>query len=135
MTDAVDVTIHIDASPDVVFSYFTDAALLTKWMGEWADLQPVPGGLFAVDVNGAQIRGEFVVVDPPNQIVFTWGTPGSRQIPPGSTTVEVTFAADGPGTRVQLEHRDLPAEEVSKHRSGWLFFLSVLAATEATRAG
>jgi uncharacterized protein YndB with AHSA1/START domain len=131
--NAVQAEVHILASPDVVFPYFTDAALLTKWMGQWADLQPVPGGLFAVDVNGAPIRGKFVVVDPPNRIVFTWGTAGSREIPPGSTTVEVTFAADKLGTLVQLAHRDLPAEESSKHLAGWRFFLSVLATTNAAR--
>ena len=31
--------------------------------------------------------GEFVELDPPNHLVFTWGWEGDEDVPPGSSTV------------------------------------------------
>ncbi len=101
-------SVRIAAPPDVVFPYFTDQALATKWIAERADLDPRPGGVFAVDVQGNPARGTFIEVDPPHRVVFTWGVEGEAGMPPGSTTVEVVLAADGDDTVVTLTHHDLP---------------------------
>ncbi len=50
-------SVRIAAPPDVVFPYFTDQSLATKWIAERADLDPRPGGMFAVDVQGNPARG------------------------------------------------------------------------------
>ncbi len=42
-------------------------------MGQHASLDPRPGGQFAIDVNGASVRGQYLELDPPNRIVITWG--------------------------------------------------------------
>ena len=44
--------IRIDAAPADVFPYLTDPDLIVRWMGDWADLDPVPDGRFTVDING-----------------------------------------------------------------------------------
>jgi hypothetical protein len=36
----------IAASPDIVYAMFTDPALLVRWLGDTAQLDPVPGGVF-----------------------------------------------------------------------------------------
>jgi uncharacterized protein YndB with AHSA1/START domain len=75
------------------------------------------------------VRGEYVDVDPPNRVVFTWGFEGNDGLPPGTSRVEVTFIADGDATIVRLRHIGLPDEESrSKHEAGWKLYLGQLAA-------
>ena len=129
MSDVPPVTasVRIAAPPDTVFPYFTDPARAVKWIANAAYLDPRPGGTFSIDVRGNPARGEFVVVDPPHRVVFTWGIEGRGDFPPGSSTVEVVLEADGDGTVVTLTHRDLPTEDSRRsHREGWSEFLGIL---------
>ena len=72
---------------------------------------------------------EFVTVDPPKRVVFTWGfTEPTVNVPVGSTTVEVSLTPEGSGTRVQLVHHDLPPSEIGSHEDGWTAMLERLAA-------
>jgi uncharacterized protein YndB with AHSA1/START domain len=114
-----------------VFPYLIDADLVVRWMGDWADLQPKAGGKLAIDINGIPIRGQYLVVDPPNRVVLTWGAAGSDIHPPGSTTVEIVLHADGDGTLLELAHRNLPPEERAQHGVGWGHFLPRLAVAAA----
>jgi uncharacterized protein YndB with AHSA1/START domain len=119
-------TVRIAAPPVDVFPYFTDPALMNQWIGDWADLRPEPGGTFALDISKTPVRGEYVEVDPPRRVVFTWGVAGKDSLPPGTTTVEVVLTADGPDTIVELFHHDLPAEEFDSHLDGWTTMLDRL---------
>jgi uncharacterized protein YndB with AHSA1/START domain len=127
VSDDYATSLRIDAPPEEVFPYLTDAGLIVRWMGQWADLQPKPGGAFVIDINGVPIRGEYVVVDPPHRVVFTWGVAGNDAFPSGSTTVDITLTPEGDGTVLELVHRDLPEEERPKHEIGWAHFLPRLA--------
>ena len=60
--------------------------------------------------------------------MISWGHAGSDRLPPGSGTVEITLTAIREGTRVTVEHRDLPPEEAVQHAVGWPHFLGRLAA-------
>jgi uncharacterized protein YndB with AHSA1/START domain len=142
MTDApmttdtpVTAIVRIAAPPDVVFPYFTDSALATRWIATAALLDPRPGGTFSVDVRGNPALGEYVVVDPPHRVVFTWGIEGRADLPPGSTIVEVVLHAEGDETVVTLTHRDLPTGEYRRsHRDGWGEFLGILGERASTAA-
>jgi uncharacterized protein YndB with AHSA1/START domain len=116
-------SVRIDAPPAEVFPYLTRSDLIVRWMGDWAELEPSPGGSFAVDIGGVPIRGEYLVVEPPHRLVFSWGAPGNDVLPPGSTTVEIRLRPDGDGTVLELAHRDLPDEERPKHAAGWDHYL------------
>jgi uncharacterized protein YndB with AHSA1/START domain len=127
--------IHIDARPETVFGFFVDAEKLTRWLASDATLDPRPGGACLQVHTGGDDRdpgpfhmvGEYLEVDPPNRVVFTWGFEEQEiGIPPGSTTVEVTLEPAGNGTRLRLIHRDLPAAEVESHDSGWAGMLDRL---------
>jgi uncharacterized protein YndB with AHSA1/START domain len=118
-SEVLTATVRIGAPPAEVFPYFVDPALMIQWIGEWADLHAEPGGTFALDISKTPVRGEYVEVDPPRRVVFTWGVAGKDSLPPGSTTVEVVLTADGPDTVVELFHHDLPAEEFDGHLEGW----------------
>ena len=124
----VTATTRIAAPPEVVFPYFTDPALIITWMGDRANLDPQPGGVFAVDVGTSPARGTYVAVEPPARVVFTWGLPGSETMPAGSTTVEVILTADGDETVVSLTHYDLPGKHRPGHKKGWDTFLAALPA-------
>ena len=141
MTDGhvVQLEVRIDARPDLVFRYLTEAERYARWQGVRAELDPRPGGIYRVNVTGRDIaRGEYVEINPYSKVVFTWGWEGDNHpIPPGSSTVEVTFQPDGDGTLVRLRHYNLPTDEDrGRHAEGWDHYLPRLqAAATGTGAG
>lgn len=131
--DVIVATEHIKAPPEIVFPYFTDPALIVKWIGDRADLDPRPGGVFALDMGASLARGAYLTVDPPHRVVFTWGIPGDDALPPGGSTVEVVLTRDGQDTLVVLTHRGLPPTHLGSHRAGWEHQLARLQPVTATR--
>jgi uncharacterized protein YndB with AHSA1/START domain len=122
--------LRIEARPEIVFAHFTDPARFAQWMGIDHKLDPVPGGVFRVNLNGQDVAaGEFVEVDPPRRIVFTWGWQESAELPPGSTTIEVDLVPDGSGTILHFTHRGLPPGPAESHAQGWDHFLPRLVMT------
>lgn len=126
--DVLEVTVHIAAAPETVFPYFTDPSRYVQWMGTSAILEPAPGGCYRVRMrDGVETRGEFVEVDPPHRVVFTWGWTHDEAVPPGSTRVEVTLREEDGGTRVILRHHGLPDDaQRAHHRRGWDVYLGRL---------
>jgi uncharacterized protein YndB with AHSA1/START domain len=118
-------TIAIDASPETVWEFFVDPEKLMRWKGIKANLDAQAGGEYYCEVIPGHIaRGEFVELDKPNRLVFTWGWDGNEGVPPGSSTIEVDLAADGDGTSLRFVHRNLPsAEAVASHAQGWDHYL------------
>ena len=71
--DVLELSIHIDAQPETVFPYFIDPDRYLRWMGARASLDPVPGGTYRVAMgNGVEASGEFIEIDPPRRVVFSW---------------------------------------------------------------
>jgi uncharacterized protein YndB with AHSA1/START domain len=131
MTEPVAASVFVEASPERVYEYFTRPEALVRWMGDFALLEPKPNGRFTVDVRGAPVRGNYLELDPPHRLLISWGYAGSERLPPGASTVEVRLIADGAGTRVELQHRDLPTEETQGHLSGWAHYLGRLQTAAA----
>jgi uncharacterized protein YndB with AHSA1/START domain len=158
-TSELEYEVRVAASPETVFSYFTDPAKMVQWFGAEATLDPRPGGIcriafhatqprvdFAVETFGGEqqqaesaggnvigaMLGEFVEVDPPRRIAFTWGWELELlALPPQSTAVEVSFIPDGDETVVRLVHRKLPIPTVEFHRAGWDHYLPRLSVAAA----
>lgn len=138
---SVEVSVQVPAAPAEVFGYFTDPVRYVSWMGAEASLEPVPGGQYHVRMpDGFRAAGEFVRVDPPNQVVFTWGfaddeaasktrhqpsqATTAHTMPAGSTRVTVTLSPADGGTRVTLRHDDLPTTELRDgHQIAWQTYL------------
>jgi uncharacterized protein YndB with AHSA1/START domain len=131
--EPVVASVFIEAPPERVYEYFVSPDAIVRWMGDAAVLEPEPGGRFELDVQGAPVRGRYVELDPPHRLVISWGYAESPRLPPGASTVEVRLLAEGPGTRVELEHRDLPAAETPGHVRGWDHYLARLRAAGAGR--
>ena len=130
-TTTIEIERRIAAPPEVVFSYFTDPVLYRRWQGVDAELDPRPGGTFRVTMTGqtgAVVRGVYLTIEPPERIVFSWGWEprdgglprGAQEVPPGSSTVEITLVPDGTGTVLRVRHGGLPGEDSLRfHESGW----------------
>lgn len=123
--------VRIAARPETVFAFFTDPEKMVRWKGSEAELDPRPGGIYRVTVNPEAIaRGEYVEVDPPRTVVFTWGWEGGQNpVAPGSSTVEITLSPEGDdATLVRLVHSGIPTEEERQnHGHGWDHYLGRLA--------
>ena len=134
---SIEREIAIAASPETVWRFLVDPEKATRWMGLSALLDPRPGGKYRVEVcPGETAGGEFVEVDPPHRLVWTWGWDdrSTSDVPMGSTTVEVELVPDGQGTLLRFAHRGLPsADDVRSHAHGWEHYLERL--TIAARGG
>ncbi len=86
-TDEVVREIRIAASPTDVFPYFTDPEKLTAWKAATVELEARPGGRFRMDVTGRGdvAHGEYLDIEPPHRIRFTWRWEHSLPPTRGST--------------------------------------------------
>ena len=132
MTVAIETTIRKSVSvavpPEQAFDLFT------RRLGEWwplathslagagaerAIVEPRVGGrVYEVQRGGGE--GEWATVvawEPPHRLVLEWRVNRDR----AATEVEVRFAAEGDGTRVDLEHRGWPVDDdaLASYETGW----------------
>ena len=137
----VELDRHIAARPEIVFSYFTDPERYRKWQGVDAELDPRPGGIFRVTMTGRTgvvVRGQYLEVDPPRRLVYTWGweqvdgMPEGMRLEPGTSTVEIDLVPDGDGTLLHMRHRGLPSTDACQfHLEGWSLTLDRLVIAAA----
>ena len=131
-TTTVEREIAIAASPETVWELLTDPEQATRWMGLEAAFELRPGGAYRVVViPGNVAKGEFVEIDPPRRLVYTWGWEESTGAPlaPGSTTVEFDLIANNGGTLLRFRHSDLPSQtSAESHGHGWDHYFERLAA-------
>lgn len=86
------------------------------------------GGSFRFDLeNGASIIGTYLLIVPPEKLVFTWA---SRTIRGQETLVTLDFLDQGPVTEVVLTHERISTpEQRSWFEGGWPSLLNALAET------
>ena len=117
----------LPAGREQVFAAWTDPESMRDWMcpGDIstaeARLDPRVGGSYRIvmrDRAGAyEHTGEYLVVEPPAKLVFTWiaESTGNR---PSLVTVELFPHEDG--CELVLTHEKLPEGEVlARYRGGW----------------
>ena len=121
----------IEASPETIWQLLVDPDQATRWMGQSASFDPRPGGQYRVEVIPGEVAsGEFVELDPPRRLVWTWGwEPGGRgSVAVGSSRIEIDLIPEGDRTTLRFVHRDLPsAESAGSHGHGWDHYLARLA--------
>lgn len=76
-------SIQIDAPPEIVFDHLVTGEGILSWMGQYAEIDATPGGVFAVDIGGNPVRGTYLEVDRPRVVVISWGVLGSDVLPAG----------------------------------------------------
>ena len=140
----VRTSVHVKAGIDKAFDVFT--AGINRWWAKShkigkadmkeAVIEPRVGGRwYEIGVDGSECEwGKVLIWEPPHRLVLAWQiTPQFGYDPDLVTEVEITFAVEAGGTRVQLEHRNLErfAEQAEKMRtavnSGWPQLLGLFA--------
>jgi len=122
----------LPASIKEVYAAWTEPNTMARWLSPMgraeveADVRV--GGRFKV-VMGAGERnlehtGEYLIVDPPQQLSFTWKSPFTGDKP---SVVTVTLTEDGDHTHLLLVHERLPEGQAESHRGGWGAMLERLA--------
>jgi uncharacterized protein YndB with AHSA1/START domain len=120
--------VHIAASPETVWSFWTDAERLCEWWGSSAEVTPEPNGIFRVVMSptGPVMRGSYLELQPFHRLVFSFGwennAPGEL-LAPGSTTVEIILTPIADDTELVLRHSQMPPTHAEAHTSGWARFV------------
>ena len=134
--------IHINAPAERVFAAWTDPKTAGRFMGSdntrttGMRIDPQPGGELYIpmhfDDRVELHRGEYLVVDAPRRLSFTWM---SRHTNLKTTVVGVDFIAEKGGTTVRLRHEGFarPQDAVG-HNGGWRSILEQLQAINQVQA-
>jgi uncharacterized protein YndB with AHSA1/START domain len=118
---------RIEAPREVVFSFLIERDKLLRWIGVGADLDARVGGKLRIDVTGGDVvEGEYLEIDPPARVGFSWGWAGNDEVPPGSSTVTFDLVADGAATLLTMTHSGLPDDQRDNHAVGWTYFFGRL---------
>jgi uncharacterized protein YndB with AHSA1/START domain len=124
--------IFIAASPETVFAFFVEPALMARWFGRCQALDLRRGGIFRVELSAGDVaRGTFTEVTPHRRVAFTWGWEGRDDLPPGQSLVEIDLEPAEGGTLIRLRHSGLPttAQEPfgpEQHGKRWSYYLAQL---------
>jgi uncharacterized protein YndB with AHSA1/START domain len=127
----------LPAAPDVAYAAWVDPAVLAEFIAPapgsaQVEIDPrVGGGLRIVMTfpdSRTEIEGEYLVVEPPHRLSFTW-----RSLSGGfASVVTVTFERHGQGeTLMTIEHSRLPSTAVDDYLGGWVRIQDQLAAVLA----
>lgn len=114
--------------PEEVFRMFTNATAIREWLSDRASTDPRPGGHFYAGWDtGYYTSGEFTVVNPFNEVSFTWQ--GRNE--PACSQVRVLLETHEGGTLLTLIHSALGEGEAWKQvrrevHDGWRMSLDRL---------
>lgn len=130
--DVLEIRRTLPGPPGRVFAAWTDPSWLARWMSPVGharvEADPRPGGRLHVVMvgDGREIEhsGEFIEVEPPHRLSFTWRSAYTGDQP---SIVTVSLTAAGGATDLVLRHERLPAEAAASHRGGWGSMLGRLA--------
>jgi uncharacterized protein YndB with AHSA1/START domain len=118
-----------------VFEAWLDSESLAQWMRPGnmthatVTVDPRVGGGFRITMEGGsdacsyEHRGEYLIIEPPSLLSFTWISHATDEKP---TVVTIEFKERGTGTELVLEHRRLAPKAVEPHREGWTDIVRLL---------
>ncbi len=140
-------SVIVKAPPDRAFQAFVgnigrwwprSHAINGKPLAE-AVLEPKVGGRwYEISEDGSTCDwGKVLAYEPPGRLLLAWQIDADWKYDPELITeVEVQFIAEGSGTRVELEHRNIErfgakaaevAGMIGSDAGGWLFILGLFA--------
>jgi uncharacterized protein YndB with AHSA1/START domain len=116
-----------------LFDYWTQAALLTQWWPQEAEIEPCVGGAYhlAWPAMAWHLRGQYTVFEPGERLGFTWRWDHDDPAEP-TRQVDVTFTPLTDGTRLTVTHGPYDASphdqelRAEHHLVGWTHFLRQL---------
>lgn len=125
---------HFDASPERVFDAWLDPATAGRWLfsapnGEMVkvDIDALVGGHFCFrdrrDGEDVDHVGEYLEIDRPRRLVFTFGVPKYAD---AMTRVSIDIVPAGSGCELTLLHEDVLPEWADQTKEGWTGILEHL---------
>lgn len=129
----------LPAPVEDVFAAWTDPARMARWLSPRGraevDADVVVGGHLHVVMIDDDVRiehdGEFLEVQPPTRLSFTWR---SRYTGERATVVTVELRDEDGSTRLILDHDRIPPEARASHEGGWGAILDRLSALVAAES-
>ena len=119
-TRNVRVSFVVPATPDDVYGAWLDSAAHAAMTGgQRAEIEPRTFGRHMA--GDGYIEGVILELDAGRRIVQTWRSTEFQKSSPDSR-LEVHFGHDTGGTRVMLEHEDVPVELADDIEAGWTKF-------------
>lgn len=125
-----------DASPESVFDAWVQPATAAQWLFSTSasttvcDLDPRVGGTYTITRTQGEERyvavGEYVVLDRPHQLVFTFGMP---QFAADIGTVTVDISAQDGRTKLRFTLDGVRPGYEEPTLAGWSEMFDLLAAT------
>jgi uncharacterized protein YndB with AHSA1/START domain len=117
-----------DTDIDDLWSALIDAQRLARWIAEVAGDLRLGGAFQATFTSGWEGPGRVDECEPPRHLLVTM-SPGRED----ETAIEAELVADGDQTRLVVEERGIPLEELAAHGAGWQAHVEDLAAHLAGR--
>jgi uncharacterized protein YndB with AHSA1/START domain len=129
------VTHRYAASPERVFDAFLDVAIARRFLfatatGQMitAEIDPRVGGQYTFterrpDMGDVRHVGEYLEIDRPRRLVFTFGVP---QFDPRMTTVTIEIRPDGAGCELTLTNNGVLEDYAKGAQDGWTRILAGL---------
>jgi len=132
--------IFITASPETVFGFLVDPALMAEWFGFSHRLEAHRDGIFRVECSKGNFAcGTYTEVLPYRRVAFTWGWEGPDQtlatLKPGTSLVEIELEPRNGGTLLSFRHSRLPEALEGMHSERWIFYLARLQEVAGKREG
>ena len=121
---SIEVRKTIPAPPEEVFRWWTEPALLARWMAPRgyaeADVNLRVGGHHRIVMKDGEFSidhfGDYVEIESPHRLVFTWNSRFTN----GDSLVTVSLTPVGEGsTEVVIVHSGLPDKAAPSHAGGW----------------
>lgn len=126
----------IAAPRERVFAAWLDPSSLARWMAPGTvvradvEVDARVGGRFRIimrrtDGDDVDHRGEYLAIEPPSRLSFTWISKNTDHLP---TVVTVELHDRDGATELVLTHRRLPASQIDPHTQGWTAIVQKLDA-------
>jgi uncharacterized protein YndB with AHSA1/START domain len=115
-TETIRVSALFSAPPERIYEAWLSSQEHSKMTGGLASIDPQVGGRHTA--WDGYIQGETVLLEPNQRIVQTWRT---SEFPEGSPSSELHVhlePVEG-GTRVTLDHKNVPEGDGEKYARGW----------------
>ncbi|MCC3301735.1 SRPBCC domain-containing protein [Arthrobacter sp. zg-Y895] len=117
------------APAQAVWAGFTDAALLSQWLGLPVECDVRTGGTIVVDHSGGYLsRSVITDVDEPRRLAMSWEFPEEPE-----SRIQIRLRDAEEGTGLDFRHHDLGAL-VDSYGPGWITHLTYLEGAVAGAA-
>jgi uncharacterized protein YndB with AHSA1/START domain len=99
---------------DDLWSALTDPRRLSRWIAEVSGELRLSGRIHARFTSAWEGPGRIDICEPPHRLAVTM-SPGT----PDETVIDATLVAEHGNTRLVIEERGIPLDELADHGAGW----------------